>query len=242
MSEGFELFRGLSSEWLTLGSSRPAKRALCRWAAVEPALTGLGSIAEVVVECHRRGHAAEAAAVLSALLRQAHDPLAARALLQALTPGLVRIVERIRRQFGWVGPLGVWPTMGDASAEVVAYAIEAIRGVAGRSVRWPQSVILDSVWHKVQAAVRRWRRWGCGEAVLQPADDAVNPAAQLAGLIGEAVQRGRVSRADAELVWRYRVADEPARVIAMERGCSPVALRARRERAEQALARLARAS
>jgi hypothetical protein len=242
MSEGFELFRALSSEWLTLASSRSAKTALCRWAAAEPALAGLGSISDVVVACHRRGRAADAAAILTALLRQAREPLAQRALLQALTPGLVRIVERIRSQFGWIGPIGVWPTLGDASAEVVVYAVEAIRAVAGRSVRWPQSVILDSVWHKVQAAVRRWRRWGCGEVVLQPADDAVHPAAQLADLIDEAVQCGRVSRADAELVWRYRVADEPARVIAMERGCSPVALRARRERAEQALARLARAS
>jgi hypothetical protein len=241
MSEGFELFRRLSSEWLTLTSSRSATGVLRRWAAAEPSLAGLDSLADVVLECHRRGQPAEAAAVLSALLRQARDPLAARAVLQALTPGLVRIVERVRHQISWVGPLGVWPTLSDASAEVVAFAVEAIHGVTGRSVRWPQSLILDSVWHKVQAAARRWRRWGCGEAVPQPVDDAVHPAAQLAGLIGEAVQRGRVSRADAELVWRYRVADEPARVIAVERGCSPVALRARRERAEQALARLARA-
>jgi hypothetical protein len=242
MSEGFELFRALSGEWPTLASSGPAKRALGRWAAAEPALAGLGSIADVVVECHRRGQPAEAAAILSALLRHADDPVAARTLLQALTPGLVRIVERVRRQLGWVGPLGVWPTLADASAEVVAFAIEAIGAKAGRSVGWPQSVILDSVWHKVQAAVRRWLRWGCGEPVLQPADDAVHPAAQLAGLIEEAIECGRVSPADAELVWRYRVADEPARMIAAERGCSPGALRVRRERAEQALARLAQAS
>jgi hypothetical protein len=241
MSEGFELFKGLSSEWAVLASSRSSTWALGRWAAAEPAFAGLSSIADVLVECHRRGEPTQTAAVLSALLRQARDPLAARALLQALTPGLVRIVERVRRQFGWVGPQGVWPTVSDAAAEVVMFAVEAIRRVAGRSLGWPQSVILDSVWHKVQAAVRRWRRWGCGATAHQLVDDVEHPAAQLAELIGEAVQRGRVSRADAELVWRYRVADEPARVIALERGCSPVALRARRERAEQALARLARA-
>ena len=50
-----------------------------------------------------------------------------------------------------------------------------------------------------------------------------------------------MSAADAELIRRYRVDDEPATVIAVERGCSAVALRARRERAEKVLAGLARA-
>ena len=95
--------------------------------------------------------------MLRGRLRQAADPLAARVLLQALTPGLVQIVSRVRRQPVWLGTTGVWPTLSDASADVVA-AVGTITAFTGREVKWPQTVLLDGVWHRMEAMVRRWRR------------------------------------------------------------------------------------
>jgi hypothetical protein len=37
------------------------------------------------------------------------------------------MVNRVQRQTPWVGPSGVWPTLGDVSAELVAYAVETIK-------------------------------------------------------------------------------------------------------------------
>ncbi len=233
----------MSDEWAVLCVGRSAREALTRWSAAEPSFTEFGSVADVLAACHRRGDPKRSAWVLRGLLRQAADPLAARVLLQALTPGLVQIVSRVRRQPVWLGATGVWPTLSDVSADVVAAAVGTITSFTGREVEWPQTVLLDGVWHRMEAMVRRWRRWGCGQTnlPLAVAEPEVHPALELAGLIADAVGRGRVSRSDAELVWRYRFDDEPATVVALERGCSAPALRARRERAERALACPARA-
>src|SRR3954452_10292786 len=126
MSEGFGLFGLLSQEWEWLSAGRSARLTVERWAE-EPCLAGVGSLADVVGLCHRRGDPGRSAVVLALLVRRAEDPLAVRAVVQALAPGLVRMVRR-REYPGWVAPDGVWPTLSDAAADVVAFTVDVVQG------------------------------------------------------------------------------------------------------------------
>jgi hypothetical protein len=242
VSDGYGVFAAMSAEWSVLIRTRGAQRAFARWTMVEPVLSGDGSIGVLVERCHRRGESAAAAARLAALLRLADDPLAARTVLQALVPGLARLVSRVNVRRSWLGVMGAWPTLDDAAADVVTAAVHTIDAWAGRTVEWPQTMVLDRAWDRTMAVVQRWRRWGCGQVELPLPDVSLNPAHELASLLSAAVERGRVSLADAELIWRYRVGDEPATLVALERQCSPVGLRARRSRAERVLAQMSWAS
>ncbi len=82
----------LDREWSKLDRSPTATAALRRWGMQEPALAGLPSLSAVLKE--RRDHPANAPAILAALGRLAPgDDLAARALLHALVPGLLKLAS-----------------------------------------------------------------------------------------------------------------------------------------------------
>lgn len=79
----------LDREWAELDRSSKAADALDRWAMTEPELAGLRTLGSVL---SARTDAAAAPAILGALARLAsYDDLAARTLLQAVIPGLVRL-------------------------------------------------------------------------------------------------------------------------------------------------------
>ena len=80
----------LDREWRELCRSASSRLALQRWAYAEPALAGILTLEAVLVE--RKDDAEAAPAILAALARlAASDDLAARTLLQALMPGLVKM-------------------------------------------------------------------------------------------------------------------------------------------------------
>ena len=80
----------LDQEWArTYGCSRSGREALRRWALAHPAIAGFRDLDDVL-EGRRDPDAAQA--ILLALARLApDDEIAARTLLQALLPGLVRM-------------------------------------------------------------------------------------------------------------------------------------------------------
>ncbi len=79
----------LDREWTALDRSPASTAALRRWATTQPALAGLDSLGAVLAA---RTHPKAAPAILSCLAQLAgEDALAARTLLQALLPGLVRM-------------------------------------------------------------------------------------------------------------------------------------------------------
>lgn len=81
----------LDREWAALTRSPAAAQALVRWSRIEPALGALGSLDDVL---RGRIDEGEATAVLGALAKLApQDTLAARCLLHALLPGLVRLAS-----------------------------------------------------------------------------------------------------------------------------------------------------
>src|ERR687897_1769046 len=81
----------LEREWRQLERCSSGRRAALRWGVVHAALRGVGSLGELL---ERRRDSSGAPAVLAALAVLAPtDDLAARTLLQALLPGLVRLAR-----------------------------------------------------------------------------------------------------------------------------------------------------
>jgi DNA-directed RNA polymerase specialized sigma24 family protein len=79
----------LDADWGRIAHGPDAHAALRRWGLSHPALSGLENLEEVLA---RRQDPHVAPGVLSALAALApSDPLAARTLLQALVPGLLRL-------------------------------------------------------------------------------------------------------------------------------------------------------
>jgi DNA-directed RNA polymerase specialized sigma24 family protein len=130
----------LDSEWRHVARCGSGRRALQRWAAVQPALGGardLGGLLE------RRRSSAAGPAILAALAQLApSDELAARTLLQALLPGLVRLARTTAADDT------------EAIDEMVSLAWERIRTYPpGRPGSVAANVVLD-----VRKRYRRYRR------------------------------------------------------------------------------------
>lgn len=90
------LTRRLDAEWQHLRSAPETAAALCRWAAVEPALAGFANLDQLCAVVHNRADPAGSDRILSALVRLAAvtghgDLLAARVVLQLLLPGAIRL-------------------------------------------------------------------------------------------------------------------------------------------------------
>ena len=86
----------LDREWAEMKDSSAGAEALRRWATSEPALAGMPTLAAVL---EARTDEEAAPVILSGLARlsAAGDELAARTLLQALVPGLVKMAYTICR-------------------------------------------------------------------------------------------------------------------------------------------------
>jgi len=86
------ILQELDREWAELATSPRARRALIRWPNTNPDLAGNHDLAEVLAS---RRDPAKSEPVLRALASLApHDDIAARTLLQAMVPGIVRLATR----------------------------------------------------------------------------------------------------------------------------------------------------
>jgi DNA-directed RNA polymerase specialized sigma24 family protein len=130
----------LDSEWRHVARCGAGRRALQRWAQAHPALGGAGDLGGLLEQ--RRASSA-GSAILAALAQLAPgDELAARTLLQALLPGLVRLARTTAAD----DP--------DAIDEMVSLAWERIRTYpADRPGPVAANVVLD-----VRKRYRRYRR------------------------------------------------------------------------------------
>lgn len=245
MEDRQNVYRALDTEWVRVGETAAARAALARWAMTEPALARFSSPAEVVRNCRRRHDADGANVLLAGILRHAHEPLAARTVLQAVLPGLAAQVRRRTRHSGVLfGDGGVpWESVEDLDGEVVTRALETIAGLAGTSVeRCPQAII-DAAWVRLRAgAARRERR---SQLVVMPLADAPElPAApdrsaadELAAVIVRAVRDRTLARHDAAVVYTSRVLGHSLGELAAAQGRDVRAVRLQRVRAERLLAR-----
>jgi hypothetical protein len=219
----------LDQEWArTYGRSHLGREALRRWSVRHHALAGFGDLDDVLVG-RRDPDAAQA--ILLALARLAPgDEVAARTLLQALLPGLVRMALTGFRE----DP--------DAFEHMTALAWERIR-------TYPQQR-LGSVAANVIIDVRKRYLADRGDGRSVPTEDvqvlvrAGMPSAEDEALrvlsAAEVVIAGRdlgVSEEALRLVVRTRVEDRPLRELAREGGVDHSRLQCIRWRAEQKLRR-----
>jgi hypothetical protein len=233
------LFDALDADWSRVSATPIAIAAIHRWAEDEPALADLASPADAVRRCWSSRPPA-AAAVLGALLRQAGDPLAARAVLQAVVPALrnqasrrVGGVRHLRTGQGWEGS-------DDFDADVVAVALARIDALAGTSPPWPAQAICEATWACLRVSAARSVRQPApseieGEAERIEASPSRTDAETLALVVTTAVTGRWLAADDAQVIYATRVLGHTPAELAAAQGRDVRALRAQRARAERRL-------
>lgn len=225
------LFDALDRDW-TIRCREPDARSLSpSWARRSPELAGAMDVGWLIQRVQRRGHPAESDRLLLGLARLAPvDDLAARALLQALLPGL----RALSRTFD-----------GDheeVAADVIAAVWELVRRypVDRRPTAIAANVLLD-VRQRVVRTRRRSSALEC--ASLSGLEDV--PAADrhwtddLLDLVTESVRARRISVDGARLIVLTRVVGVPLRELAKATATDVQTVRRRRLRAEARLVRSA---
>lgn len=231
-------FEALDRSWARIASSPDAIAALERWRS-DPVLVApdLDTLVERVWAANKadadRAHAALAA-------RAPTDPMAARALLQILRPGLRNLGRR----------LALGSSFDDVDHDLLALAWEQI--CTYRVDRRPSAVAAN-----ILLDVRKYHVRG----VVEPADRHVSldrltddrrpvvPSAEEEALDAEgpslrraharlvaAVDRGAVTAASAAVVWRTRVQQHDDAEVAADLGVEVRTLQRRRQRTERLLA------
>ena len=222
----------LDAEWRELATTPEALAALRAWTDEDPALAPFADLGAAVRFAQQPGHPRRSNDVLSCLVRRAAaDGLAARALLQSVLYGLIRIAVDLRAAAG---------SDEEIASVVVAAAYERIRTypVERRPNHIAANILLDTR-QAVSRSLCRPRVAEVLRADITSQDAEVEPPSateQLLALIDEAVRMRRLAREDARLIILTRVGDVPIHELAAERGCLPHSLRRRRLRAEHALA------
>jgi hypothetical protein len=228
MASVFDL---LDNEWRRLSHDRSAARRLAGVCAIAGGARSLGDVERFV----RGAHPGDADRVLLALVARAveSDDLAARVLLQLLLPGARSLARR-------------WWALGDdderAAATVMAVYHRICRyPLVRRPGRVAANILMDAA-HELRRAVPPVVSFpaadpGAHGIATRRRDDGAAPgaAAELAGVLRDAVAAGVVDPDDAEVIFRTRVAGDRVEDLALHRGLRPRTLWNRRQRAERAL-------
>lgn len=215
----------LDRQWPDVATSPEARRALIRWANDHEVLAGMRDLRDVL---ESRRHPRVAREVLSVLAGLAPtDELAARALLQVLLPGLVRLVGT----HGQSDP--------EAPDDLVALAWERIRTYPStRKGSVAANVILDV--RKQYLRLRRDARMVPMFQCPEPFAEASSPEDQVIAALGveeiaAALHQGLVSAAMLEAIVRTRLGGESLAEVAADQGLETEVLCQRRWRAERRL-------
>ncbi|MDQ3573475.1 MAG: hypothetical protein M3404_00885 [Actinomycetota bacterium] len=232
-------FRSLDQEWAVLGRSARARAAIKRWSECEPTLGDYDSPAQVVAACQVRGDPQRSSALLGAILRLAHDDLAARTVLQAVLPSLA---ARAWRGAKWARCQGasLEDSVEELNAEVLVAALERIRELAGTTPAWPAQAIVEHAWRRIRSEREGRFREAATVPLTAVADRPAGPdrsaAEELAAVVARAVRSGHVQLRDAEVIVMTRVLGYAPEEVATKQGRDVRTLRMRRLRAERALA------
>ena len=222
------VFEQLDGEWARVADDRSAARRLPEVCAAAGDATSLADVERFV----RAAGPAAADRVLVALVARAveGDRLAARALLQLLLPGVRRLAR-------------TWWALGDAderAAAAVAATYDRIRRypLARRPQRIAANILMDAA-ADLRRAVRAAQPVA-DSGHLSPEYDLVapsvtHPALELVDVLTAAVEDGVVTRGDAELIAKSRIAGTSLREIARRSGAALRTLQWRRKRAEAVL-------
>lgn len=153
----------LNADWAACSRTDASRRALERLAEVEPVIAALrthdlGELVAVVAgtgpgRAGDRLRPEEAGAVVSAMLRseEAH-PLVARAIVQAILPGLVGVARRL----SW-GSGGEWPDAGAFFSDLVTTAWEVVVEWSGQTRPYAAPDLLSAARCRLRRQLLRYR-------------------------------------------------------------------------------------
>jgi DNA-directed RNA polymerase specialized sigma24 family protein len=197
-------FDALDAEWALLCRRQRRSPVVANWSRHQPALAPMAQLRDAIPPAgvDRRPYC-QALAALAA----AGDDLAARALLQLLVPGLVRLAARWRWQLEGMDTAG-WEVIARAGLHIARLADTEVTGsVAGWLLRSVERDLIDDC--------RRARRTTDGLAVDDPTGDSAPltrhhqaPSAEDAAFAGplvwsalaDAARRGALSSESARVV------------------------------------------
>lgn len=220
----------LDAEWRRLARSSRARRTLRGWSADHPALDGLRDLDQLL---ERRRDPAQAPQVLAALATLAPtEDLAARTLLQAVLPGLVRLAGTAACD----DPVAIDEMVSLAWERIRTYPPQRAGSVAANVLfdvrkRYRAHRIIDAPTRPGDHLVElpRVARSPEDEAVARVCFEQLMAAQKRDRVLGERALR---------LVLRTRLAGEPLAEVARKEGVPLDALVKRRWRAECRLRRL----
>jgi len=232
-----EVVRRLESEWSAIADSSGLRRRLRGWSAEDPRLA-FENGHRLVAAAQRRdtSSAAEPDRVLTALLERFDgDPLARRAALQVVLPGLKSLIDSLP---GW--------DVEEQAAQVVATAIDVLADCAASPTGTPPSfrVFADTRRRAMRATIRDRSE----QAILlgdfdRFADPSQSRAFEeceqrpLAELVEWVRRRGRLGEEAARLVVLTRAGGVSVNQLAATADVNPQSMRQQRRRAEQQLRR-----
>ncbi|HXW81103.1 MAG TPA: hypothetical protein VEJ84_16500 [Acidimicrobiales bacterium] len=179
---------------------------------------------------------------LTALLRLAVDPLAARVLLQTMLPRLKTERALIGKYGHGVGESGQQPL--DTVVDLVAECYSAIRRHAGEDRGDVARLLVQEATRRLRTARQSQRRYEARTLSLVPGhvdaasadlSDARSEAEWLATALLDAVRSNRLSTLEASLVYGARVKGLPASEVGRCAGMRPKAVYYALAGAERAL-------
>jgi hypothetical protein len=239
----------LAQDWESLRrtpASRDAMSALCR---AEPDVLGagtrdLGDLVDTLIgpspdaQSSARGldERARAAALFRAGLRSAHvHPLISRALVQALTPGIVGVGRRL----AW-GQGGEWESQGAFLVDAIATAWEVVEDWSGQDRAYAVLDVLSAVRCRLRRRIVRHRALHRAER-LASSDEHLSerPATSDSDVeeLARAIERERrhLDENDAIVLYAHRVLGYSISELSAWSGHSRRLLTTRRDRAAAAI-------
>jgi hypothetical protein len=243
----FGVFADLSLEWGDLRNSDDANNTVAGWAAVDPALAGLTSLA--LIENAKYGPIDKVDAMFAALVRRAiergpESELAARILLQLMLPRAAKLAGKFR---------DVFPDAAERAQLAVCCMWTAIREHPARIthhippyIGWQAHALMK---REVLVMIRDIPMGALGdiseedETLGRDLPASLHPSEELARVLAWAVSKNVISAADAELLaTRYGSEGHDTKGswksvgAAPDLGLSPAAMRQRCSRATRRLA------
>jgi DNA-directed RNA polymerase specialized sigma24 family protein len=220
----------LDADWRREASAPLMRARFAAWRDAEPALSRFGDVVSLLRFMRRPGSGAGKDGVLRALLARArHERLAARVVLQLITPGLKRLAGEILtdardRDELWSALLAV------AWEQIRTYPVER------RPRRVAANLLLDTL-HRTLAELARQTRRSIAE-VAQSVEGAGWPCADerdVDALLERAVAAAAITPREAEVILVTRIDGIRLSDVARQQGVSYNTMKLRRQRAERRL-------
>ena len=220
------VYAALHAEWAAIANRPDTRRACQAWGHRCPELVPFASPGDLVATIGRLGDPIRSCALLSELLvLAADDTLAARAVLQAVLPGLRRTAgHRWRR----AQPCGPWRSERDAADDALSVGWEAIMAWAGHRQPRPAALIVRSAEGRLRRIYRSWdSEVSRTTAIIDGGPDpqpfgymAGSPESDATALIAEAHAANVLDHREASILFACGVIGDPvsraAKTIGLE--------------------------